>query len=42
MRLTTGDEQPEALRLFQLAGYEDIPPFTDGAYTRHWMEKTLT
>jgi GNAT superfamily N-acetyltransferase len=41
VRLTTGDEQPEALTLFQSAGYEDIPPFTDGAYTRHWMEKTL-
>jgi GNAT superfamily N-acetyltransferase len=41
VRLTTGDSQPEALRLFQSAGYLEIAPFTDGAYTSHWMEKTL-
>jgi GNAT superfamily N-acetyltransferase len=41
VRLTTGDRQPEALRLFRSAGYDDIPPFTDGAFTTHWMEKTL-
>jgi GNAT superfamily N-acetyltransferase len=41
VRLTTGDRQPEALRLFQSHGYEEIPPFTDGAFTRHWMEKVL-
>jgi hypothetical protein len=38
VRLTTGDRQPEARRLFQSAGYEEIPPFTD---TGHWMEKLL-
>jgi GNAT superfamily N-acetyltransferase len=42
LRLTTGDQQPEALRLFESAGYIEIPPFTSGAFTRHWMEKTLT
>ncbi|MGH2850010.1 MAG: GNAT family N-acetyltransferase [Solirubrobacteraceae bacterium] len=41
VRLTTGDGQPEALGLFESAGYEKIPPFTDGAFTRHWMEKVL-
>lgn len=41
VRLTTGDGQPEALRMFQSAGYEEIPPFTDGVFTRHWMEKVL-
>jgi GNAT superfamily N-acetyltransferase len=41
VRLTTGDGQPEALRMFQAAGYEEIPPFTDGVFTRHWMEKLL-
>ena len=41
VRLTTGDWQPEAHRLFQSAGYEEIPPFTDGVFTRHWMEKLL-
>ncbi len=42
VRLTTGDEQPEALGMFQSAGYQEIPPFTDGAFTRHWMEKALS
>jgi GNAT superfamily N-acetyltransferase len=41
VRLTTGDGQPEALKLFRASGYEEIPPFTDGAFTRHWMEKRL-
>jgi GNAT superfamily N-acetyltransferase len=42
VRLTTGDRQPEALRLFEAAGYREIAPFTDGAFTRHWMEKALS
>ena len=42
VRLTTGDGQPEALGMFQSAGYQEIPPFTDGVFTRHWMEKVLT
>jgi GNAT superfamily N-acetyltransferase len=41
VRLTTGDGQAEALRLFQTADYREIPPFTDGVFTRHWMEKRL-
>ena len=41
VRLTTGDAQPEALGLFYSAGYRDVPPFTDGVFTRHWMEKAL-
>jgi hypothetical protein len=27
--------------MFQSAGYKEIPPFTDGVFTRHWMEKAL-
>ena len=42
VRLTTGDGQPEALGLFQSAGYEEIAQFNDGAFTNHWMKKTLT
>jgi GNAT superfamily N-acetyltransferase len=42
VRLTTGDRQPEALRLFESSGYEEIPPFTDGFFTSHWLEKTLS
>ena len=41
VRLTTGDAQPEALALFQSAGYEEIAPLTDGAFTRHWMERSI-
>lgn len=41
VRLTTGDGQPEALGLFQSAGYEEVDPFTDGVFTHHWMEKVL-
>ncbi len=41
VRLTTGDGQPEALALFVSSGYEEIAPFTDGAFTRHWMEREL-
>ena len=41
VRLTTGDGQAEALGLFQTAEYQEIPPFTDGVFTRHWMEKSL-
>jgi GNAT superfamily N-acetyltransferase len=39
LRLTTGDQQPEALELFRSAGYAEIPAFTDGQFTSHWMER---
>jgi GNAT superfamily N-acetyltransferase len=42
VRLTTGDQQPEALRLFRSAGYLEIAPYTRSVFTRHWMEKPLT
>ena len=42
VRLTTGSAQPEALRLFRLAGYREIAPSTDGVFTSYWMEKNLT
>ncbi|HEY7206870.1 MAG TPA: GNAT family N-acetyltransferase [Gaiellaceae bacterium] len=41
VRLTTGDSQPEALGLFQAAGYREVPRFNDNRFTRHWMEKAL-
>ena len=41
VRLTTGDRQPEALGLFQAAGYLEILAFNGNPFTRHWMEKTL-
>lgn len=41
VRLTTSDAQAEALQMFQTANYQEIPPFTDGVFTRHWMEKSL-
>jgi GNAT superfamily N-acetyltransferase len=42
VRLTTGDQQPHALGMFQSADYREIPPFTNGIFTRHWMEKQLS
>jgi GNAT superfamily N-acetyltransferase len=41
VRLTTGDRQAEARRMFQTASYQEIPPFAGGVFTRHWMEKSL-
>jgi GNAT superfamily N-acetyltransferase len=41
VRLTTGDQQPEALQLFRSVGYLEIAPFTRSVFTRHWMEKPL-
>lgn len=41
VRLTTGDRQPEALGLFQTAGYAEVTAFNDNLFTHHWMEKTL-
>ena len=41
LRLNTGDRQPEALALFQAAGYLEIPDFNGYVFARHWMEKTL-
>jgi GNAT superfamily N-acetyltransferase len=37
LRLTTGDQQPEALRLFESAGYIEIPPFTSGGSVRNFV-----
>jgi GNAT superfamily N-acetyltransferase len=41
LRLTTGEHQAEALGLFRSAGYAEVPRFTDGEFTTHWMEKAL-
>lgn len=41
VRLTTGERQPEALGLFQTAGYAEVTAFNDNRFTHHWMEKTL-
>jgi hypothetical protein len=41
VRLTTGDQQPEAIRLFLTPGYTEVPPFTRGTFTTHWLEKRL-
>ena len=41
VRLTTGNRQPEALGLFQAAGYLEIPDFNGDPFAHHWMEKNL-
>jgi GNAT superfamily N-acetyltransferase len=40
--LDTGDLQPEALGLFQSAGYEQIPDYNGNTWATYWMEKRLT
>jgi GNAT superfamily N-acetyltransferase len=41
LRLTTGDRQTEALELFRTAGYVETAPFSEGVFTRYWMQKPL-
>jgi GNAT superfamily N-acetyltransferase len=41
VRLTTGNRQPEALRLFQAADYVEIADFNGDPFAHHWMEKNL-
>ena len=44
IRLETGDEQPEAIRLYEAAGYDRIPCFGEyaGSPHSHCFEKLLT
>ena len=42
VRLDTGANQPEALELFQTAGYEPIPDYNDNPWASYWFEKRLS
>jgi GNAT superfamily N-acetyltransferase len=42
IRLDTGNNQPEALKLFQTSGYEAIPDYNDNPWASYWFEKRLS
>jgi GNAT superfamily N-acetyltransferase len=42
IRLDTGNNQPEALKLFQTSGYEPIPDYNDNPWASYWFEKRLS
>lgn len=41
LRLDTGAEQPQALALYESAGYRHIPDYNGNPYASHWLEKAL-
>jgi GNAT superfamily N-acetyltransferase len=42
LRLETNRALTEAIRLYQSAGYVEVPPFNDEPYAHHWFEKPLS
>lgn len=40
-RLDTGDRQPTAKRLYEAAGYREIPDYNGNTMARHWYEREL-
>ena len=42
IRLDTGANQPEALKLFQTSGYDPIPDYNDNPWAAYWFEKRLS
>ena len=42
IRLDTGNNQPEALKLFQTSGYDPIPDYNDNPWASYWFEKRLS
>jgi DNA-binding MarR family transcriptional regulator/GNAT superfamily N-acetyltransferase len=42
LRLETNRALQEAIRLYQRAGYMEVPPFNDDPYADHWFEKHLS
>jgi DNA-binding MarR family transcriptional regulator/GNAT superfamily N-acetyltransferase len=41
VRLSTHEVLPEAIRMYQNAGYREVPPYDDSPYAYHWFEKRL-
>ena len=41
IRLDTAAELHEARRLYESAGYVEIPAYNDNQYAKHWFEKAL-
>lgn len=42
VRLETNRTLTEAIRLYQSAGYVEVPPFNDEPYAHHWFQKPLS
>jgi GNAT superfamily N-acetyltransferase len=42
IRLDTGANQPEALKLFQTSGYDPIPDYNNNPWASYWFEKRLS
>jgi len=42
LRLDTNAQQPEALRLYEVTGYAEIPDYNGSATATHWFEKALS
>jgi GNAT superfamily N-acetyltransferase len=42
IRLDTGANQPEALKLFQTSGYMPIPDYNDNPWAAYWFEKRVS
>lgn len=41
VRLDTGAQQPNAVRLFEAAGYRQIPDYNGNPFAGYWFEKPL-
>jgi GNAT superfamily N-acetyltransferase len=41
-RLDTGDRQPDALHIYQSAGYQQIPDYNGNPAASYWFEKRLS
>lgn len=41
VRLDTGADQPDALRLFAGAGYREVADYNANPFASHWFEKSL-
>ena len=41
VRLDTGARQPDAVRLFETAGYREIPDYNSNPFASRWFEKSL-
>ncbi|MFN2607666.1 MAG: GNAT family N-acetyltransferase [Acidimicrobiales bacterium] len=41
VRLDTGADQPDAVRLFTAAGYREVADYNANPYARRWFEKPL-
>lgn len=41
VRLDTNSVLSAAIAMYQTAGYQEIPPYNDNPFARHWFQKSL-